>query len=86
MRREHEDRKEESSCHGIVRAFFNFYFILKLSFNVFITLSFQKITIGVEKKSSRLISRDSRYRLRKFGLIANPVSTNSYFIPEVIIE
>lgn len=66
-------------------ASFNFYFPLKLHFNVCITLFVQKINIRIENKISPLNLNANRYHWRKVGSLPSPFSINSDFIPEEII-
>lgn len=80
-----EDRKEQGPRRGTVAASFHVCFPLKLSFNVSITLFFQKINIGIEKKNRSPKSECQQISSGKFGSVLSPFSTNSDFIPEEII-
>lgn len=63
-----EDRKEQGPRRGTVAASFHVYFPLKLSFNVSITLFFQKINIGIEKKTGPLNLSANRYHRGSLAL------------------
>lgn len=69
-------------------ASFNFYFPLKLHFNVCITLFVQKININKINKKNKIVPLNlsaNRYHWREVGSIPSPFSIDSDFIPEEII-